>query len=186
MSFRERPSSLPAPGGVDVRVRVDAFIAADAAVLAAPNAAPPTITVPGTLTLRMTTAGTVASLQVVDADLVGNPLPGLDPLRRAVLQSLNRPIALDLAQSLGALRLLEFERAAVELTSETVAVRFDPVDAVRNPLRLVIHPQDYGLANAVPNHDMRPEQCFPRSDAVGGRNRDRTCDPLLVRQVLYR
>lgn len=124
----------PGPGGVDVKVRVDAFIAADAAVLATPNATPPTITVPGTLTLRMTTAGTVASLQVVDADLVGNPFPGLDPLRTALVQRLRTPILLDLTQSLGALRLLEFERSAVELTSETVAVRFDPVDAVRNRL----------------------------------------------------
>ena len=124
----------PGPGGVDVKVRVDAFIAADAAVLATPNATPPTITVPGTLTLRMTTSGTVASLQVVDADVVGSPLPGLDPLRTALVQRLNTPIALDLTQSLGALRLLEFGRAAVELTSETVAVRFDPVDAVRNRL----------------------------------------------------
>jgi hypothetical protein len=124
----------PGSGGVDVKMRVDAFIAAEAAVLATPNATPPTITVPGTLTLRMTTTGTVASLQVVDADLVGNPFPGLGPLRTALVQRLSTPITLDLTQSLGALRLLEFERTAVELTSETVAVRFDPVAAVRNRL----------------------------------------------------
>jgi hypothetical protein len=92
----------PGPGGVDVKVRVDAFIAADAAVLATPNASPPTITVPGTLTVRMTTTGTVASLQVVDADVVGNPLPGLDPLRTALVQRLSTPITTDLTQSLGA------------------------------------------------------------------------------------
>jgi hypothetical protein len=125
----------PGPGGVDVKLRVDAFIAADAAVLATPNAPPPTITVPGTLTLRMTMNGAaVASLQVVDADLVGNPFTGLDPLRTALVQRLSTRITLDLTQSLAALRLLEFERTAVELTSETVAVRFDPVDAVRNRL----------------------------------------------------
>jgi hypothetical protein len=124
----------PGPGGVDVKLRVDAFIAADAAVLATPNAPPPTITVPGMLTLRMTMNGTVASLQVVDADLVGNPFTGLDPLRTALVQRLSTPITLDLNQSLAALRLLEFQRTAVELTSETVAVRFDPVDAVRNRL----------------------------------------------------
>ena len=124
----------PGPGGVDVTLRVDAFIAADAAVLATPNATPPMTTVPGTLTVRMTTAGTVASLQVVDANLVGNPIPGLDPFRQALVQSLNAPIPFDLTESLRALGLLEFGSATVELTPETVAVRLDPVDAVRNRL----------------------------------------------------
>ncbi len=126
--------SLGPGGGVDVTVRVDAFIVTDAAMLTTPNAAPPTITVPGTLTLRMTATGTVASLQVVDADLVGNPFPGLDDLRTALVQRLSTPIPLDLTESLGALRLREVERSAVELTPETVAIRFDPVDAVRNRL----------------------------------------------------
>jgi hypothetical protein len=83
-------------------VRVDAFTAADAAVLATPNAPPPTITVPGTLTLRMTTTVTVASLQVVDADVVGDQFPGLAPLRTALVQRLSTPITTDLTQSLGA------------------------------------------------------------------------------------
>ena len=121
-------------GGVDVQVRVDAFVAAHAAVLSTPNAAPPTITVPGTLRVRMATTGTVVSLQVVDADLVGNPFPALDPLRTALVQRLSRPIVLDLTESLAALRLLEFQSSVVELTPETVAVRFDPAGAVRNRL----------------------------------------------------
>ena len=35
----------------------------------------------------------------------------------------------------------------------------------------------------VHNQDTRPCSRFRRSDAAGGRNRVRTCDPLLVRQT---
>ena len=123
------------PGGVDVKVRLDVFVAADAEVIATPNGSPPTTPVPGSLTVRVTTVGAMASLQVVDADLVGNPFPALDPLRQALVQQLNATMTLDLAQALGALRLLQFERTSAELTPETVAVRFDPADAVRSRLR---------------------------------------------------
>ena len=128
----------PGPaGGVDITVRVDAAVAAEAAVLAAPNGAPPTTTVPGTLTVRLTAAGTVASLQVVDSNLVGGggaAAPGIDQLRAALVQRLNTPITIDLTQSLAALRLQGVQRSTAELTSDTVAIRFDPVDAVVNRL----------------------------------------------------
>jgi hypothetical protein len=45
--------------------------------------------------------------------------------------------------------------------------------------------QAMGWLNAVLNRDTQPNRCFRRSEAIGGRNRVRTCDPLLVRQVLY-
>ena len=51
-------------------------------------------------------------------------------------------------------------------------------EAVDQRLELAIHPQMMGSPNAVLRlaHDGRV-RCFRRSDAVGGRNRDRTCDP---------
>ena len=99
-----------------------------------PNATPPTITVPGTLRVRMATTGTVVSLQVVDADLVGTRSPlstRLDGARTAPQQA----DLLDLTSHWRPCGV-GFQSSAVRAHPETVAVRFDPAGAVRNRLGL--------------------------------------------------
>jgi hypothetical protein len=132
----------PDNGGVDVRVPVDVFVVADEAVRAAPNAVPTMTTVSGTLVLRMAAQGATALVQVVDVDVPGVPLPvGVDQLKSAVIAASSRPLQLDLTRTLDVLGMPASARSTVELTDETVAIRFDPTTPVRSRL----HPgQEWG------------------------------------------
>ncbi|HEV7652417.1 MAG TPA: hypothetical protein VGP26_30040 [Actinophytocola sp.] len=122
-------------GGVELRVPVDAFIASRADVLAAPNAAPPTTRGRGALVLNMTAAGTVTSLRVVDADTGPVPLPGGDQLEAAIVAGAGSPLVLDLKDALKLLGTATPARSVVELTAQTVAIRFDPAGPVQSRLQ---------------------------------------------------
>lgn len=130
-------------GGVDLRIPMDVFIVTEEALYAAPNAEPATSKIAAVLVVRMNVEGTKTTLRVVDADLDPSPLVGMDAFKAAIIDALSDPLELDLADSLGAVGLLALlGGSSVELTSETVAVRFAPSGQVQPRL----HPgQDWGI-----------------------------------------
>jgi hypothetical protein len=131
----------PFDGGVEVRVPVDVFVVTDDAVRAAPNATPQTLSGRGALVLHMVAENRTAALRVVDVQPASGPLGPIQPLVRALVEATSRPLELDLKDSLDLLGVPESVRSTVELTPETVAIRFDPT----GPVRPRLHPgQEWG------------------------------------------
>lgn len=129
-------------GGVRAKVPVDIVIVSEDSLLAAPNAEPVTTGIHGFLMLSVVTEGAKATLRVVDADLDPSPMVGLDEVKKAIIASVSKPITFDLTTALASIGAPAVVSATVELTAETVVVRFDPTDPVLSRL----HPgQQWGV-----------------------------------------
>jgi len=143
----------PDQGAVAIRVPIDVFVVSRVDVLSAPNAVPTGARSPagqGALLFRMTMSSTVATVQVVDADL--GPLSTVlgsaaAQLKASVVATMAQGINLDLGAALKVLGKDRPTSSRVELADDAVAIRFDPGGPVQPRLR---PGQEWGVYLDVP------------------------------------